>query len=79
MDKRLFTLLIIIALGIWANVIATVFLQPTPILAASGTTDVNIEEVGGKSVSYGAPIDVNIDEIAGMTPCLTFPIPVEVE
>jgi len=79
MDKRLFTLLTIIALGIWANVIATIFLQPTPTLAASGITDVNIEEVGGKSVSYGGPIDVNVDEISGLMPSMTWPIPVDVE
>ena len=79
MDKRLFTLLLIIALGIWANVVATIFLQPTPILASAGITDVNIEEVGGKSILYGDPIDVNINEISGMTPWATIPIPVDVE
>ncbi len=79
MDKRLFTLLLIIALGIWANVIATVFLQTTPTLAAGSITDVNIEKVGGMSLSYGEPIDVNVDEIDGMTPSITYPIPVEVK
>ena len=77
MDKRIIPLLIIIALGIWANVIATIC-QPTPTFAL-GELDVNIAEVGGKYIPYGAPIDINVDEIDGLAPWLAFAIPVKVE
>jgi len=60
MDKRLLTLLIIIALGVWANFLATIF-PPAPIHAYD-VTDVNIQEVGGKWVGYGGPISVEVEE-----------------
>jgi len=60
MDKRLLILLIIIALGVWANFLATIF-QPTPTLAYGDITDVNIKKVGGETLSYGGPILVEVD------------------
>jgi len=63
MDKRLQILLIIIALGVWANFLATIF-TPTPTIAY-GVTDVNIQEIGGYPVT-GSALPVDLKKIGGL-------------
>jgi len=50
-DKRIFIVLVFIAIGIWANLFLTVFpLRPA---VAAGSLDVNIESIGGDPLPLG--------------------------
>jgi hypothetical protein len=50
-EKRIFIVLIFIAIGIWANLFASLF-PPLPALATA-SLDVNIESIGGDPLPLG--------------------------